>query len=223
MRRLGLCRLLLDSGIDAPVSGRSPIVQAEKTVSARRRIFRSREQIDGVPIICDGWIAITAYLPNGRRQILSFGLPGDLLSGGILFESRVDHNVEALTLVRYRSFDRVGLLEHLMVSQEFLSSLVRGCAEDVHRLNELVVDLGRRRADQRIARLILELMERLTSEHATRAQTFHFPLRQSQIADALGLTAPYVSLVLKTFRTKGLIKFEKRSLTVLDAAKHARW
>jgi len=222
MRGLGLCRLLLDSGVDAPPSSRLPIVQAEKIGSSRRRIFRSREEVDGVPIICDGWIAVAAYLPNGRRQILSLGLPGDLLSVGTLFESRVNHDVEALTPVRYRLFDRVGLRENLLTSPKALSSFVTDCAEEVHRLNERVLDLGRRQADQRIARLILELMERLTSKRATPAQTFNFPLRQSQIADVTGLTAAYVNHVLKSFRTRGLIKFEKRSLTVLDATK-LRW
>lgn len=222
MRGLGLCRVLVEAGVEAPLSDRPPIAQSEKTIGARRRIFRSQEQTDSVPVICDGWAAVAGYLPSGRRQIFSFLLPGDLVSAGILFDSRVTHDVEAITPVSYRAFDRGGLWERLLTCPKILSSFVNDCAEEKHRLDELVLDLGRRKASQRVARLILELMDRVTGHGAVREQTFNFPLRQSQIADATGLTAAYVNQVLKEFRKRRLIRFEKRSMTVLDSAKLRR-
>ncbi len=185
-------------------------------------MFRSKEQADSLPVICDGWAAAVEYLPSGRRQILSFLLPGNLVSTNILFENRVYHDVETITAVCYRTFDRAGLWEALVTRPELLESFVRNCVEERHRLDELILDLGRRKADQRVARLILELMERLTKHRAVRNQTVDFPLRQTHIADALGVTAPYVNLVLKAFRKKHLIKFDKRSLTVLDPARLRR-
>jgi len=222
MRGLGLCRILIEAGIDAPLSKWPPIAQVGKTIAARRRFFRSQEHVDSIPIICDGWAAVAEFLPNGRRQILSFLLPGELLSSSTLFESCVDHDVEALTPICYRLFDRAGLWERLVTDPKALSSFVNDCAEEKHRLDELVLDLGRRKAHQRIARLILELMDRLARRSAVREPTFNFPLRQSQIADATGVTAAYVNQVLKGFRGKRLIKLEKRSLTVLDVARLRR-
>lgn len=217
-----MCRIPIGTDGDAPLSKRPPVAQAEMTVAARRRIFCSQERIDCVPIICNGWAAAVERLPTGRRQILSFRLPGDLLSASTLLRSRVEHDVEALTAVSCRVFDRAGLWDRLLICPDALSSFMNNCAEEQRRLEELVLDLGRRKANQRVARLILELMERLTSERASREKTFNFPLRQSQIADATGLTGPYVNQVLKAFRKKGLIKFEKRSLTVLDQEKLRR-
>jgi len=222
MRGLGLCRVLIEAGVETPLSDRPPVAQSEKTAAARRRFLRSQEQTDVVPVICDGWAAVAEYLPSGRRQILSFLLPGDLVSASILFDSRIPHDVEAITPVAYRTFDRGGLWERVLARPEALSSFINGCVEEKHRLDELVLDLGRRKASQRVARLILELTDRITRHGAVPEQSFNFPLRQSQIADTTGLTAPYVNQVLKEFRDKRLIRFEKRSLTVLDSAKLRR-
>jgi len=219
MRGLGLCRIPIDAGIEAPISNREPLAQFEKNITARRRMFRSKEQTDSVPVICDGWAAVVEYLPGGRRQILSFLLPGDLVSTNVLFENRVYHDVETITPVCYRTFDRAGLWEALVTRSEVLESFVKNCVEEKHRLDELILDLGRRKADQRVARLILDLTERITKHRAVRDQTVDFPLRETHIADALGVTAPYVNLVLKALRKKHLIKFGKRSLTIPDPAK----
>jgi CRP-like cAMP-binding protein len=82
----------------------------------------------------------------------------------------------------------------------------------------LIVDLGRRAADERIARLILNLTGRLAERGLVRSTPleFDFPLRQHHIADATGLTAVHVSKVLTEFRRNGLINISGRSLTILD-------
>ena len=81
----------------------------------------------------------------------------------------------------------------------------------------MTIDLGRRTADERLARLILRLMKRLAKRGMVQGQTMEFPLRQHQIADATGLTPVHVSRVLGNFRRKGLIEINGRSLTILNA------
>ena len=79
------------------------------------------------------------------------------------------------------------------------------------------------RPNERIARLILNLAERLSQRDMIRttensAIEMEFPLRQHHIADATGLTPVHVSKVLSEFRRGGLIKISDRSLTILDPA-----
>ena len=61
-------------------SGPLPLGVIAQTVPARRTICHPNEQSEFVPIICEGWAAISTALPGGRRQILSFLLPGDIVS-----------------------------------------------------------------------------------------------------------------------------------------------
>ena len=68
---------------------------------------------DAVPIICGGWAASVVMLSDGRRQILSFLLPGDMVSTALLFEPRPNYQVEAITEVRYRMLRRAELKDAL--------------------------------------------------------------------------------------------------------------
>lgn len=217
---LNLCRAASEAVWAFPGAAPLKILQADHTVPARRTICREQDLHDSVPIICNGWAASIIMLTDGSRQILSFLLPGDIVSTALLFEPRPNCLVEAITDVRYRSFKRAELREILFSQPDLLDKLSRAWIEEKSRADQLIVDLGRRTADERIARLILSLVERLLKRDMVRGDPLEldFPLRQHHIADATGLTPVHVSKVLSEFRRSGLIKISERSLTILDPA-----
>lgn len=194
------------------------IAQTELTVPARRIICREQDLHDAVPVICTGWAASTIMLSDGSRQILSFLLPGDMVSTTLLFEPRPHCFVEAITDVQYRTFKRSDLKNILFKQPDLMEKVWKAWIEEKMRADQLVVDLGRRTADERIARLILSLVDRLTKRNMVHGdpQEVEFPLRQHHIADATGLTPVHVSKVLSEFRRSGLIKISERALTILD-------
>lgn len=198
-----------------------PIYQSVHSIPARRIICRERDLHDSVPIICSGWAASVIMLSDGSRQILSFLLPGDLVSTTLLFEPRSHCLVEAVTDVAYGSFKRSELKELLLQHPSLFEQLSRAWIEEKDRADQLIVDLGRRTAEERIARLIFSLADRLARRGMTRVDAasaieMDFPLRQHHIADATGLTPVHVSKVLSEFRRNGLIRISDRSLAILD-------
>lgn len=194
------------------------IGQSGHTVPARRTIWREQDMHDIVPVICSGWAAAIVMLSNGSRQIVSFLLPGDVISTTLLFEARSYCLVEAITDVRYRAFNRAELRSLLFSDPDLFDRFAKAWVDEKVRADQLIVDLGRRTADERIARLILNLVDRLDKRGMGRgeANEFEFPLRQHHIADATGLTPVHVSKVLTEFRRNGLINISERSLTILD-------
>ena len=118
----------------------------------------------------------------------------------------------------YRNFKRSDLRAALFQHPDLLETLAKDWIEERKNSDQLAVDLGRRTADERIARLILNLMDRLAKRGMAQDQTMDFPLRQHHIADATGLTPVHVSKVLSGFRRSGLIDYGNRSLTILDIA-----
>jgi CRP-like cAMP-binding protein len=126
--------------------------------------------------------------------------------------------VEAITDVRYRVFRRSELKAAVFTHPDLLEKFSKAWIEEKYRADQLIVDLGRRTADERIARLVLNLVERLLKRGMTRGEPVEldFPLRQRHIADATGLTPVHVSKVLSEFRRNGLIRLSERSLTILD-------
>ena len=187
-----------------------------QTIPARRTICHPNEWSEYISIICSGWATSSIALPDGRRQILSFLLPGDIASLAGLFEPVCGPLIEAVTDVSCRTFKRGELKSVLLSRQDLLEKMTRNLLEEKKQADELAVDLGRRTAEERLSRLILKLQERLAKRGMVRNQSFEFPLRQWQIADATGLTPVHVSKVLGELQRAKLIEIKERWLTILD-------
>jgi CRP-like cAMP-binding protein len=197
--------------------GTSPAASVH-TFPARRAISHPAEWSESVPVISHGWAMSSLALPDGRRQILSFLLPGDLACTASLFEPVSGRLVEAVTEVTCHSFKRHELKSFLFAHPDLIEMLTRIWIEERKQSDQLAIDLGRRTANERIARLVLNLMERLARRGMVQNQTMEFPLRQHHIADATGLTPVHVSKVLSDFRRRGLVEISDRTLSVHDLA-----
>jgi hypothetical protein len=121
--------------------------QSAHTVAARRIICREQELQDVVPVICEGWAASVVMLSDGSRQILSFLLPGDIVSAALFFDVRPHCLVEAVTDVSYRSLKRAEFRAALFKHPALFERLLKAWTEETLRADQLIVDLGRRTAD----------------------------------------------------------------------------
>ena len=195
-------------------SALAPLASSSHVVPARRTICHPKEWSDTIPVICQGWAASSITLLDGRRQILAFLLPGDLVSTACLLEPMSGRTVEAITEVTCRKFSRNDLKTFLFQRPAMLEKLSKTWVEERTQADQLALDLGRRTADERIARLILSLADRLAKRAKVNGQIMEFPLRQRHIADATGLTPVHVSKVLGEFQRAGLVEIVRRTLSI---------
>jgi len=198
------------------LSGAAMLESSLQTVPPRRSIYHPKEWSEYIPVICQGWAASSITLPDGRRQILSFVLPGDMVSTAGFLEPMSGRTVEAVTEVTYRKFKRSELRAFLFAHADLMDLLSRMLVEERMEADQLALDLGRRPADERIARLILKLAKRLARRGMMDGRTMEFPLRQRHIADATGLTPVHVSKMMGELQRAELIEISDRSLTILN-------
>ncbi|MCC6948525.1 MAG: Crp/Fnr family transcriptional regulator [Bradyrhizobiaceae bacterium] len=213
-KRLNLCAGMRHkpSALPATSSARTLV----QSITARRVICGPREWSEFVHVICSGWAMVSTAMADGRRQTLAFLLPGEIDSTASLFQPRFGRTIEAITEVFYRRFRREEMRDTVLSSPDLLRTLGELWSAERAQADDLAIDLGRRTADERIARLILDLGKRLALHGMVQEQTMDFPLRQRQIADATGLTAVHVSRVLNEFQRNALIRIGGRKLTILD-------
>lgn len=219
MRGLGLCNVLIDMGWERPYTGETTIQQKKSNFAARHTIFHQNETLDGVPVICDGWATSIMKLSNGRRQILSFIVPGELVTCRLLFERKLHLSIDAITRGTYRTFDLAQLRAAMTMVPPIFDKLLSAYNDERNRADQLIADLGRRTATGRIARLMLDIWSRMEKADMIEDGAIEFPLRQTHIADATGLTTVYVSKVINAFRNGSLVEYSERSLKILNIDK----
>lgn len=218
----GLCGLQSDLELDRRVSINAEISQTQVEFTARHTIFRQNEIFDSIPVICDGWAATILKLSNGRRQILSFLLPGEMITCRLLFDPQLHISVDSITDGCYRTYDRSQLRSIMSGSQNIFDRFLSVYSDEDRRGDQLIATLGQRTAYERVACLLLDLWDRLEKSNKVTANRVEFPLRQTHVADATGLTPVYVSRVLNEFRDDGIIEISDRHLHIFDMEKLRR-
>jgi CRP-like cAMP-binding protein len=181
------------------------------------------EQPQMVRILLEGWALGCKSLADGRRQILNLMFAGDRASHWTPLSGAHDHKVRALTPCRVLAVRRDDLLA-LAARQPVLDArLVERSLVDVNVLHAWLLNLGQRKAPERIAHLFCELGHRLDSAvepgtHAART----LPLTQQDLADVLGMTSVHVNRILQTFRADGFIAIRKGAVLLRDLEGLAR-
>jgi len=216
VRDSSFCGALLDGSQPPPALPASALRQVHCTGSARDDIYRAKETTGDAHIVCHGWAARSIRLADGRQQILSFLIPGDLVSATAPFSDSLEFSIQAITELRYSLINRgdfVAALSRRSDLTDHWGSLYAAQQEQAH---QLIVGLGRRRADVRVARLILHLKERLAARGLVNDQVFDFPLDEQHLSDALGLIPADVERELDRFRTDALIELAAGVMMIVN-------
>jgi CRP-like cAMP-binding protein len=165
--------------------------------------------------ILSGWTCEMRVLPDGRRQIFSFGIPGDPVL------SRPVNAANPCAVVALTAVECIDVAQSLARAKEsdraeIWRAMDQSLALAHERRYEDIIRLGRRSALQRLADLLLELHDRLDALGAVDERGFHLPLTQEHLADALGLSVVHVNRSLKTLRLNGMATVRFGRVTNFD-------
>lgn len=187
-----------------------------RTIEASRDIKYEDGQSTHCCVILDGWTRCYQLLADGRRQILSFHVPGDLPDLQSLHLQSLDFGMATVTrsIVAFLPHPDLRKLSdrYPAIAQAFWREVIVTAA--THRA--WIVSLGRRDARQKLTHLFCELYLRLEAVGLTDGLSMPMPIRQSDLADALGLTSVHVNRTLKSLRDQGVIDLSARRLLIRD-------
>src|SRR5579872_4972527 len=163
------------------------VIETELTLKKRRDLVLDGYEFCKLCFVKDGFAARYKLLRNGKRQIVNFVLPGDVVGLPGSFFDRAANSViavtdmtlrvcslEAFSALCYRR-PKFGLLLSWLAAQEAASSA------------EHIINVGRRTPIERLAHLLLEMHARLTAVGSAEAFAFTIPFTQEMMSDALGL------------------------------------
>lgn len=189
--------------------------QAE--VCAKHNIFLEGEICTHAFTLFEGWAAVYKTLPNGKRQIMRFALPGDFLGFQPNLDGPMIYGVFAITKCVLCAFPRTTLKEMLQNNKELAMQMAFMNAKYMELCQYHLMGTGRQSARERIAFLLLELYHRSISHQDQEHNGFiPFPVCQEEIADAVGLTTVHVNRTLKELKEDGLLSCSGRRLVIED-------
>ena len=160
-------------------------------------------------VLMSGWACYQRVLRDGRRQILSFLLPGDFI--GSVMHSTLPASRTALALTPVVTADAVALQTAMdaVALPGLVDAVHRTAYAEEVRMRDHIVRLGRQTAYERVVHLMLEFRHRLNATGQVLDDGFAVPLTQEVMADALGLSVVHINRTLQQIRRDSL--FELRS------------
>lgn len=190
-----------------------------KEYAAERAVVRDGERASECCLIIEGFCARSKTIADGKRQILSIHIPGEIPDLMSLFLHVMDHDLSTLTACRL-GFIQHETLQKLHRRRPNVAEIFwRDTLIDAAMFREWIVNVGQRPAPARLAHVIVELRERLKVVGRVTGDSFDMPLTQEQIGEALGVTAVHANRVIKQLRQDGIVDFHRGRVTVLSENK----
>lgn len=179
-------------------------------------LVQEGEPTDGVKIILQGLACRYKVLPDGRRQIVAYLVPGDICDVRPALLRRMDHSIGTLCPVEAALWAPERVLALTDRYPRVTRALWWSALVEEAITREWVVNVGHRTALERTAHLFCELFVRLRAVGLTQADRFELPLTQTELADTLALSAVHVNRTLMDMRRAHLVTFQGRMLTIHD-------
>jgi CRP-like cAMP-binding protein len=190
--------------------------QLSRAIAAGHIVQQAGEQDRHVKVLCQGWAARVVSTSSGRAQIVSFLLPGDILSTTALFDQGAIFEIKALTTLRYAVIPNRDLRRAILNSSGLAQAWGDVVSAEMTNCYQTAIDAPRQPPDERLARLIVHLMQRLAARNLLQPGSLTLPLTEETLADALALTPATVESVLDRFRANGIAVYEAGYLIVTD-------
>lgn len=187
-----------------------------RLLAAREDLIKEDDPTEGVNLILEGFACRYKVLRDGRRQMLSYIVPGDMCDARVFVLKRMDHSISAFAPTRVVIYPREAILELTYEFPRIARAFWWNTLVEEATAREWIVNLGQRTAPERAAHLLCEVYYRLRAVDMASGGRFGLPVTQAELADTLGLSTVHVNRTLQTLRAEGLISQDGRDVIVHD-------
>jgi CRP-like cAMP-binding protein len=185
-------------------------------IRSNQDIVREGDRPSRCFALLEGFTCTFKLTGEGKRQILAFGIAGDMPDLQSLHLHVLDASVGTLTRCK------VGFIEHEVLHglcdrfPRVADAFWRETLIEASVFREWMTNVGRRQAYGRIAHLLCELVVRMRAVGLADDHACALPMTQNELADATGMSTVHVNRTLQELRGDKLISLRGERLTVLD-------
>ena len=211
VRALSLCSALEPDELEA-MDKLARHVSFEK----HQTLFSQGEAAESVYKVTAGSVRLFKLLPDGRRQVVGFALPGDFL--GLSMSERNGFSAETLSATSACQFPRAPFSDLLDAKPHLLRRLHDMASHELSLSQDQMVILGRRTAEEKIASFLVGLRKRWARIDGSTVRA-PLPMSRQDIGDYLGLTVETVSRMMTKLAREKAIVITPDGVRLLDPAR----
>jgi CRP-like cAMP-binding protein len=191
--------------------------QRELQMAAGETLIHEGQTDAPLYTLLQGWAFRFKTLSDGRRQILNFLLAGDFIGVQQKMGDGAAHGVVTLTDSVFCVFRRDSLWELHRQQPSMGFNVTWLTAHEESLVDDTLLSVGRRSAEERIATLLILLFKRAAAlQPDAGAGGVPFPLTQQHVADGLGLSLVHTNKTLRKLERRGLHRVEDGRLYLRD-------
>lgn len=208
VRGISICAALSSSELASLEALAEDAHYAEK-----QTILLQGDAADAVYNITQGMVRLYKLLPDGRRQIIGFLLPGDFI--GLALSDHYAFSADAVEPVTACRFARSAFSSFVNEKPHLLRRLHQAATHELSLAQDHMVLLGRRTAEEKVAAFLIGLRER-GRRLGGSAVTVPLPMTRQDMADYLGLTLETVSRTISKFARSRMLLVVPNGVRLLD-------
>lgn len=192
------------------------LMESDVVVKKRRDLVVDGYEYRKLCFVEDGFAARYKLLRNGKRQIVNFALPGDIIGIPGSFLDKARYSVVAITDLKVQSCTMNDFIQLCYKQPQFGLALTWMVMHEAVICSEHAINTGRRTPLERLAHFLLETHSRLRAVGRADENGFDLPISQEVMSDALGLSVPHFNRMLAKLRGDGLVVFNERRIEFAD-------
>lgn len=184
-------------------------------------VFRVGELCESFHVTVTGQVKLFAVSPAGQEKVIELIGPGNSFAEALMFMDKPYFiNAQALTDSLLLSVGKAAVLKEIEADPRFALRMLAGMSR---RLHGLVRDVQAYALDSGVQRIIGYLLRDQDDGAPDAPLHVTLPVSKATVASRLSITPEYFSRVLHELEDAGLVAVDKREITILDAARLARY
>jgi CRP/FNR family transcriptional regulator len=191
------------------------VVKRKQTYKRGEILFRHGDQTEYVFALRSGSVKTYVTTEDNREQVTGFHVAGELLGLSALGCGEYTTDARALetTSVCKVELERLDEIGKRIPTLQFEMMKIMG--GQIRHDEELMLLLGKRSAEERLAKYLLSLSDRFARRNYS-ATDFRLSMSRQDIGNYLGIAEETVCRLFARFQEEKLIEFDRRQVRLVD-------
>lgn len=178
-------------------------------------LYREGDELNGIYAVKTGSIKTFIIREDGSEQVLGFHLPGEIIGLDAIESGKHTCNAKVLEttatcLIPFTKLEKLSMEIPSLQHQMF-----RLMSREISNESNMLILLGKRNADERLAAFLLSLSRRY-KQRGFSATEFNLSMSRNEIGNYLGLAVETVSRLFTRFQDDGILRVERKHIELIN-------